>query len=134
MQRKFLIIGSTFALIAILLGAFGAHALKNIVDTYSIDIFETGIRYQFYHALALIILGFVSDKVTSSNLKYSGYLFIGGIILFSGSLYTIALKDVVHINLIWIGPITPIGGALFIIGWILFLLAIIKTNKDERTI
>jgi len=128
MQKTFLITGSLLAGFAVLLGAFGAHALKSKLAVEQLQVFETGVRYQFYHALALLAVGLLADKFNSTSLNYSGYLFIFGIILFSGSLYLLSLKNLLGIeSLKFLGPITPLGGLCFIAGWLCMCFGIWKS-------
>lgn len=126
MQKTFLVIGATAAGIAVILGAFGAHALKEKLAVDQIQVFETAVRYQVYHAFALIMLGILSEKFGSSLLNYSGYLFILGIILFSGSLYLLSTRSLSGLDGKILGPITPLGGLCFIIAWLLFAISIFK--------
>jgi uncharacterized membrane protein YgdD (TMEM256/DUF423 family) len=119
MNYKLLSAGATFAAIAVMLGAFGAHQLKEIVAAKDLVTWETGCRYQMYHALGLILISVISSE--HKNLKRAGFFFTMGIFLFSGSLYLIALKDVLSMNLKFIGPLTPIGGLFFVAGWISLL-------------
>ena len=130
MNRFFLIAGSLFAVIAVMLGAFGAHALKAKLSAEQLQTFETGVRYQFYHAFALMILFSISGKIGSTYLNFSGTLFIAGIILFSGSLYLLASNELLGLHGIKgiLGPITPFGGLCFIAGWICLLVAAVKFN------
>ena len=127
MQKTFLVIGSAIAALAVILGAFGAHALKEKFSPEQLQTFETGVRYQMYHAFALIIISFASEKLNAQLLNYSGYFFIAGIIFFSGSLYLLSAKNLLGIES-WkfLGPITPLGGLSFIAGWIMLLLSAIK--------
>ena len=108
------------------LGAFGAHGLKPHMDAYQQGIFEKGIFYQFIHVLALLGLGLYWNlgKGNPVLLKYAACFFPIGILFFSGSLYVLALRHLSSANLSWVGPITPIGGICFIIGWILLALSI----------
>jgi len=126
-QKTFLVIGSAIAALAVILGAFGAHALKEKFSPEQLQTFETGVRYQMYHAFALIIISFASEKLNAQLLNYSGYFFIAGIIFFSGSLYLLSAKNLLGIES-WkfLGPITPLGGLSFIAGWITLLLSAIK--------
>jgi len=119
MARKFALLGTIFAAISIALGAFGAHALKSILPLESLTIFETGVRYQFMHSIALIILSlYVSKDLNPSTLKKVGNLFCVGIILFSGSLYGLAFQPFFQVSYKMIlGPVTPLGGVCFILGW-----------------
>jgi uncharacterized membrane protein YgdD (TMEM256/DUF423 family) len=112
MERIFLILGALFAFIAVAAGAFGAHVLKERMSTDMLAVFEVGVRYQMYHALALIVTAWMHTKWPSTIVTTSGYCFIIGIILFSGSLYLLSLSGVK-----WLGAITPLGGLAFLAGW-----------------
>ena len=116
-------LGSLLAALGVGLGAFGAHALKMRLDVPDLAIFETGVRYQMYHALALIGLGFVAAKIDSNLLKVAGWLFLLGILVFSGSLYTLVLT-----GQRWWGAVTPIGGVAFIVGWSLLALVAFRSQ------
>ena len=127
MQRLFLVLGSLLAGLAVALGAFGAHGLKKIVDAETVGIYQTGVQYQMYHALALILTGILADKIVSGVINYAGLLFIGGIVFFSGSLYLIAsLRAMNKVVSPAIGILTPLGGLLFILGWVLLLVALVR--------
>lgn len=127
MQKVFLVIGTLLAALAVVLGAFGAHGLKKLVDTETLGVYQTGVQYQMYHALALILLGILADRIANSYINYAGFFFIGGAVLFSGSLYLIssfrAMNKPVGAG---IGILTPIGGLLFILGWVMLLIALLK--------
>ena len=130
MHRAFLIAGILLAAFAVALGAFGAHGLKKIVDDQSVEVFKTGVQYQFYHALTLILTAILADKFSSKEIKWAGNAFIAGIILFSGSLYAItAFKAMPAEVPKFIGPVTPLGGLLFIAGWLFLLIAVLKNKK-----
>lgn len=122
MQTKFIKLGAGFAMAAVILGAFGAHALEEVLSPSQLDTFEIGVRYQFYQALGLILIGLLQNHFTNKKLNNAGWLFVTGIAFFSGSLYLLAGQEALGMNLSWLGPITPIGGSLFIIGWFLVLL------------
>ena len=107
-------LGIFFSVLSVVIGAFGAHGLESTIKD-KMDVYKTGVQYQMFHSLALLIVGLLSISL-SKNLDIVGYIFSIGIVLFSGSLYLIAVK-----KLSFMGMITPIGGALFIIGWILLL-------------
>lgn len=127
MQKIFLVLGSVAAAIAVLLGAFGAHALKEKLAPDQLQVFETGVRYQFYHAFALIVVGLLAEKFSSPLLNYSGWLFFLGIIFFSGSLYLLSTRNLLGIeNWKFLGPITPLGGLCFIVGWLLVVISVMK--------
>jgi uncharacterized membrane protein YgdD (TMEM256/DUF423 family) len=120
MHNKYITIGTLLAAIAVILGAFAAHSLKAILTVESLAVFETGVRYQMYHAFAIIIVGILYKENTSKTLLLAGKLFILGIILFSGSLYLLtAIKAMQANNFLWVGAVTPLGGVCFIVGWFL---------------
>jgi uncharacterized membrane protein YgdD (TMEM256/DUF423 family) len=136
MSRKFILFAAASSAIAVTLGALGAHYLKGkaeagVLTPDNLISFETAVRYQLYHSLALILLFVLSQYKNSSLLKYSGYLFIAGIFLFSGSIYFLSTKALTGLsNLQWLGPITPLGGLCFIAGWICLLVNFIKKEKQ----
>lgn len=120
MQKFFLLTGSLLSGLSVMIGAFGAHALKDILQkTQRIETFETAVKYQFYHSFAILFIGILLFHVQHKFLNTAGILFIAGIVVFSGSLYILSLTGIK-----WLGAITPIGGLLFIIGWILSFIAI----------
>ena len=114
LDRSFFVLGSLFAFLAVGFGAFGAHALKDSFAPGLAEVFETGVRYQLYHALALFAVAFAIGRWPSSSAGLAGWMFIVGIILFSGSLYAVSLTG---IGLL--GAITPLGGLAFLAGWAL---------------
>lgn len=122
-QQIFLISGAIFGLLSVIFGAFGAHALKKRLSKEQLSSFETGVKYQMYHALVLLFIG--SSVKNASNLL--GWSFILGIILFSFSIYGLVLSDARGKKLRFLGPITPIGGLLLVTGWILLLLNFINS-------
>ncbi|MCW3123526.1 MAG: hypothetical protein JWQ38_3018 [Flavipsychrobacter sp.] len=126
MYKQALIAGSSFAAIAVILGAFAAHALKAIVPPEKLIVFETGVRYQFYHSFALIICGIVYAAFPAAQVKLASTFFIAGIIMFSGSLYLMTALSISGKSIGPVGIITPIGGLCFITGWVLLLIAFIK--------
>jgi uncharacterized membrane protein YgdD (TMEM256/DUF423 family) len=129
MPKNFLLIGAILGALSVILGAFAAHGLKKIVPAESITTFETGVRYQFYHTFALLAVGILLERFQSQSLVWAGYLFVAGIILFSGSLYLLAiLKSTENVGLSKIGIITPIGGLFFVAGWIMLFIGILKRN------
>lgn len=120
----FLRIGSFFAMLAVILGAFGAHALKEMIPAEQLITFETGVRYHFYHAFAILIVALFIHFRKSKLLIASGWLFSAGIICFSGSLYILAFRETVGgLPVAVLGPITPIGGVLFVSGWVALFLS-----------
>lgn len=129
MKKKLLAISAVSGILSVALGAFGAHGLKAVLQPEQIAVFETGVRYQFIHTLALFIISFFITQDESVFLKRAAYSFIAGIMLFSFSLYFLSIKSLVSINLNWLGPVTPLGGLFFIIGWMMLLFyALKKTN------
>jgi len=124
MNRNFLIAGALLAATAVICGAFGAHFLKTRLTIESLQTFETAVRYQFYHAFALLIAGMLYKDFASGLLKWAGYFFGTGILLFSGSLYVLCGVQ----NMRWIGAITPLGGLCFITGWLLLAMACARKN------
>jgi uncharacterized membrane protein YgdD (TMEM256/DUF423 family) len=127
MYKIYLALGTILAGLAVILGAFGAHGLKQIVPAETVASYQTGVQYQMYHAFALLIVGVLAERMSSSLLSYAGVFFVAGIVLFSGSLYLLAsLKAMNKVGVSGIGLITPVGGIMFIIGWILLLIAVLK--------
>ncbi len=120
----FIIAGAVNAAIAVMLGAFGAHALKEKLSEHYLAVWETAVQYQMFHAIGLLVIGVLASSALFgdlSQLKWAGYLILGGIIIFSGSLYALSLSGIGVL-----GAITPIGGVLFIVGWIMLIIAAVK--------
>jgi uncharacterized membrane protein YgdD (TMEM256/DUF423 family) len=114
-DRLFITLGAVSGFIAVAAGAFGAHALRDRLTTSNLDTFQTGAQYEMYHALALVGVGILLGRFSvdgSSWLTAAGWLFLAGTVLFSGSLYLLAITDVR-----WLGAITPLGGVAFLLGW-----------------
>ena len=127
MYKPALISGSLFGVLAVILGAFGAHSLKSILSPEQLMVFEKGVTYQFYHCFALLATGIIFSYFPFPNIKLATIFFVAGIICFSGSLYLFTVMDAKSIAVPTIGRlITPLGGLCFIIGWIELFLAIIK--------
>lgn len=128
MYRPALIAGALFAATAVILGAFAAHALKQVMDGMQLQTFETGVRYQMYHSLALLATGIIAGSFPGSKqLRLASTFFILGIVCFSGSLYLLAALSLSGIvGLGGIGIITPIGGVFFIIGWLMLAFGAMK--------
>jgi uncharacterized membrane protein YgdD (TMEM256/DUF423 family) len=113
MDRTFLLIGSVLGFLGVAFGAFGAHALKSRLSPEMLGVFETGVRYQMYHAFALLIIAAAIGHIGSARLLVlAGWFFFAGVLLFSGSLYALALSGAGIL-----GAVTPIGGLLFLVGW-----------------
>jgi uncharacterized membrane protein YgdD (TMEM256/DUF423 family) len=124
MLKTFLLLGSLNGLIAVALGAFGAHGLKERLSSEMLSVFQTGVQYQMYHALALILVAIVSNQLSNSvAVHWSGWLFFAGIVLFSGSLYALSLSGVKIL-----GAITPLGGLAFLAGWIMLAWGAFKQS------
>jgi uncharacterized membrane protein YgdD (TMEM256/DUF423 family) len=117
-DRTFIFIAAVAGFLGVLLGAFGAHFLQDRLDPRMFNIFEVGVRYQMYHALALLFVGLLAGRQPSRLVNGAGWLFVIGIILFSGSLYLLALTGAR-----WMGAITPVGGVAFLCGWALLALS-----------
>lgn len=113
--------------LGVLLGAFGAHALKKILSPEMLDVYKTGVEYQFYHALGLLLIGLIGFRIESKWLRWSGIALVAGIILFSGSLYALSIS-----GLKILGAITPIGGLSFVAGWIFLVIGILKKTSTAH--
>jgi uncharacterized membrane protein YgdD (TMEM256/DUF423 family) len=122
MERLFVILGALSGAISVAAGAFGAHALRDKVEPRLLEVFETAARYQMYHALALLAVAWGISRFSSSLLTASGWLFVAGTVLFSGSLYAMTFTGVRAL-----GAITPIGGVCFIAGWTCLLIAAVRS-------
>ncbi len=133
MNKTFLQIAVLSGALSVILGAFGAHGLKQIVDENGLKIFETAVRYQFYHVFALALTGVLYKEFGSKYLYYAGWMFIIGMIFFSGSLYVLTYKTAANVSgLNWVGLITPIGGVFLIMGWICLAFAVsAKKAKNQ---
>jgi uncharacterized membrane protein YgdD (TMEM256/DUF423 family) len=118
MQRTFLLAGALAGLIGVGFGAFGAHGLRGRLSPDMLAVFETGVRYQMYHALALMAIAALSDRLNGRLIEAAGWLFVTGIVLFSGSLYLLAVTGITIL-----GAITPIGGVAFLAGWACLVIA-----------
>lgn len=127
MNKSIVIIGIVMLVMAIVLGAFGAHALKEYLTLEKLNTFEVGVRYQVYHGLAFLILGMNADRVQFS-LKLPIRLIFAGLLMFSGSIYFLAIQEMLGVSLKFLGPITPLGGLLIITGWLLFMVKIIRSK------
>lgn len=128
-NKTFLTIGAIFGLLAVLIGAFGAHSISNLVTPEILQVYETGVRYQFYHAFVLLILGLLGSRCPARLATWAGGLFSFGIVLFSGSLYLITAIYAANMAVpLAIGLLTPLGGLLLICGWATFLATILKMD------
>lgn len=120
----FLLIAALSGLIAVALGAFGAHGLKGYLAPYLMDVYQTGVQYQFYHTLALLAVAVLALREPGRALSVAGWCFSLGIVLFSGSLYLLALSGT-H----WLGAVTPIGGLAFLVGWAALAYSAIQLSR-----
>ncbi|MBC1405369.1 DUF423 domain-containing protein [Listeria welshimeri] len=124
-MKKTIITGAVFAGLAVLLGAFGAHALKDVLGRYA-STWETGVQYQMFHAVGILIIGLLMEKQTSRLYNWVAILFSVGIVFFSGSLYVLSISKVTVL-----GAITPIGGVCFVVGWFLLILGVSKRTMSK---
>lgn len=129
MNKKILVTGAIIGITGIVLGALAAHGLEKLVDAEAIKSFETGVRYQIYHAMLLLILGGTSF-VTEKRKKMMFYLIVIGLIFFSGSIYGLATNDLSSFDFKSIAMITPVGGLLLILAWVVMLIDILKSKVD----
>jgi len=123
MQKIILLTASFLGALSVIIGAFGAHALRNVLEaTNRVETFETAVKYQFYHTIVLLVIGILMYRVDSRMLEYAAISIFAGILIFSGSLYILSFTGVTK----W-GAVTPFGGMFMIIGWILLFIAVYKT-------
>ncbi len=121
-SRPLLTTGAVIALLAVMAGAFGAHGLRGMVSDRGLEVFQTGVTYQMYHGIALVLVSLLSAAGLSRRLlTVAGAFFIAGVVLFSGSLYLLALTDIR-----WVGPVTPLGGVCLIVGWAVLATAALR--------
>ncbi|HKE87172.1 MAG TPA: DUF423 domain-containing protein [Vicinamibacterales bacterium] len=121
MDRTFLWVGALAGFVGVALGAFGAHGLRTRVSAEMLTVFETGVRYQMYHALAILIVALAAARLDGWLIRSAGWLFTAGIVLFSGSLYALALSGVTVL-----GAVTPLGGLAFLAGWAALMIASLR--------
>ena len=132
MNRNFLSIAAILGALSVALGAFAAHKLRDITGPDTVAIFETGVRYQFYHVFALLFVAFLSEKIHNKWMIWAGNCFIMGIVLFCGSLYVLtalAIAESAHRTLA--GAMTPVGGGFFILGWVFLYLGVAKKGEEK---
>lgn len=124
LAKIFLALGSIGMLLAVALGAFGAHALKKTLAPELMAVYETAVNYHFYHALGLLAVGLLALHLPESGtLRWAGFLMVVGLLLFSGSLYALSLS-----GLRWLGAITPVGGVAFLAAWLLLAVAVVRAD------
>lgn len=125
MHKTYLRIAALLGAMSVVLGAFATHGLKKWVDQSSVSVFETGVRYQFYHVFALALVAILYKEYKNKWIEWAGILFVIGILLFSGSLYLLTYKAVIAKDgMSWVGPITPLGGLFLITGWVWLAIGI----------
>jgi uncharacterized membrane protein YgdD (TMEM256/DUF423 family) len=123
-MKLFLTVGAISGALAVLLGAFGAHLLKQMISPDMLEVYQTGIHYQFYHTFAMLGVGILMNFKPTKTLKWSGYLFIAGTTIFSGFLYLLAITGIKAL-----GMIVPIGGLTLVAAWILLLVCVLKIKR-----
>ena len=128
MNNKLISIAALLAFLAVALEAFGTHNLNELLTTEKLNSFETGVRYQFYHSLALLIIGLNANKLNATALI--GKFMLIGIVFFSFSIYLLSLQELIGINLSILGPITPIGGLLLMISWLILIFKNYKKTQN----
>lgn len=129
MARSILMSAALLGALAVILGAFGAHGLKQIVPPETVTTFETGVRYHFYHVFALLAAGLIAAQFPSRQILWAARLFMAGMLLFCGSLYLLTyLKATDTVGLSKLGLITPVGGVLLVAGWLFLFLGLLKRN------
>jgi len=128
MNKTYVVIAALLGAISVILGAFGAHGLKSRMNAETFEIFETAVKYQFYHVFALLAVAFAAQYLPGNLIHWSGRLFIAGIIFFSGSLYLLSyFKMIENAQMNWLGAVTPFGGLCFIAGWVLLAVSAIRS-------
>jgi len=127
-SRRLVVVGCLLAAVGVAGGAFGAHMLKTLLDPPMLAAYDTGTRYQMYHSLGMVLCGLAVRTSGDTKIALAGWTFLLGILLFSGSLYGMAL-----LGMRWLGPVTPIGGLAFIVGWFLFAWRVWRGAHDPST-
>lgn len=125
MKQLTLLFATIYGALSVILGAFGAHALKKILSNTALSSFETGVKYQMYHAIVLLIIGFYLPFSTRLE-NITAWMLIIGTFLFSGSIYLLSMQHVWNMNLRFLGPVTPLGGLLMIVGWVLLAFVVVR--------
>ncbi len=123
MRKPFLRVGAFYGLTAVALGAFGSHGLREMLEGQQLRVFETGVDYQFFHALAIVGVSILLYFSKKPFLIYAAWAFSIGVVFFSGSLYLLAIRDLTRFFPAWLGPITPVGGIFLMLGWIFLFLS-----------
>lgn len=128
MHKPFLISASFLGALSVILGAFAAHRLKAVLEAQLLQTFETAVKYQMYHALALLAVGILYKDFAAKQMIWAGWSFMAGTLLFSGSLYLLCFIKHQQLSATWVGAITPFGGLFFIAGWLLLAIGISKAT------
>jgi len=126
MHTKFLLLAAISAFIGVAAGAFGAHGLEPILSADLLAVYETGVRYELFHAAGLLFVGLAADRWPKAGWGRVGWMFVAGTVLFSGSLYLLALTGVR-----WLGAVTPLGGVCFLLGWIFAAAASLRSVSSD---
>ena len=129
MNKRILILAAILGFLSVIIGAFGAHGLKEFLSSEQLQTFEVGVRYQMYHALFLLFIG-LTDKISEKTKTTLFYLVLIGVIFFSGSIYGLATNDLTILNFKKIALITPVGGTLLIVAWAILLINFLKLKKN----
>ena len=124
-SRTFIVLGATGGLLSVALGAFGAHSIKHWMPTDLMTVYQTAVSYQMYHSLALLIIGLIYHHHDNKLINSAGWLMFSGMFIFSGSLYFLSLSGIR-----WLGAITPIGGSLLILSWLLLIFGVLKKQRE----
>ncbi|RLD25852.1 MAG: DUF423 domain-containing protein [Bacteroidetes bacterium] len=125
MDKRIVVTAAFLGALTIAIGAFGAHGLKQLIDAEAITSFETGVRYQMFHVIVLLVIG-LTGPISTTTKKWVFWFFIFGIILFSGSIYILALKEILSFDVKSLWPVTPLGGLSFILGWLCLGYGLLK--------
>lgn len=132
MNYNYIALGGILAALSILFGALGAHWLQAHISLVDLQNFETAVRYQMYHAIGLILLGILYPVLFGKLIRIAFHAFWLGILLFSGSIYLLSTTNFSQLHLNWLGPVTPIGGMLFIVGWVLLVAAALGKIREAE--
>lgn len=127
MKQFVLVVAGVYGMLSVVLGAFGAHAFKKILSAEKLASFETGVRYQMYHAIVLLVIGFALSFLTSIE-RWAAICLMVGVFLFSFSIYFLTFAEYWNLNLKFLGPITPLGGLFLILGWLLLIVFFVKSK------
>ncbi|MHC1777054.1 MAG: DUF423 domain-containing protein [Lentimicrobium sp.] len=130
MTKNLLITGSLLAGISVVLGALGAHWLKQNLSPAALTSFQTGVQYQMYHALAMLMMAALPRQFHTRLFRFAFFAFLTGVIFFSGSIYLLSTREITGLSWWWMGPVTPLGGLMFITGWILLIFTAVRVKKE----